>query len=58
MMIIDEESAKALKEKFNNEIRREVKVKVFLDKEEKIEGSKKFIEEFPNNPICLVSNFC
>jgi thioredoxin reductase (NADPH) len=46
MMIIDEESAKALKEKFNNEMRREVKIKVFLDNEEKIEGSKQFIEEF------------
>jgi len=46
MMIIDEESAKALKEKFNNEMKREVKIKVFLDKEEKIEGSKQFIEEF------------
>jgi thioredoxin reductase (NADPH) len=45
-MIIDEESAKSLKEKFSNEMKRKVKVKVFLDEEEKIEGSTKFIEEF------------
>jgi len=45
-MIIDEESAKALKDKFKNEIKRNVKLKVFLDKEEKIEGSKQFLEEF------------
>jgi len=46
MMIIDEESAKALKEKFANEMKREVKLKVFLDEEEKIGGSKQFIEQF------------
>lgn len=46
MMIIDENSAKILKEKFEKEMKREVKLKVFLDKEEKVEGSNKFIEEF------------
>lgn len=46
MMVIDEESTKVLKEKFDNEMKRSVKVKIFLGKEEKISGANKFIEDF------------
>ncbi len=45
-MVIDEDSVKILKEKFEKEMRRSVKVKVFLGMEEKINGGNKFIEEF------------
>jgi len=45
-MIIDDESAKVLRERFKNEMKREVYLKVFFDEEERIEGSRKFLEEF------------
>jgi len=45
-MIIDKDSAKILREKFEKEMERSVKVKVFLGMEEKIKGGNKFIEEF------------
>jgi thioredoxin reductase (NADPH) len=44
-MIIDEASKKLLEEKFK-EMKRIVKVKVFLDKEERINNSNQFIETF------------
>jgi thioredoxin reductase (NADPH) len=44
-MIVDESSARLLKEKFNKEMRRNVKIKVFLGKE-RISGANKFLEEF------------
>jgi thioredoxin reductase (NADPH) len=45
MMVVDESSARLLKEKFNKEMRRNVKIKVFLGKE-RISGANKFLEEF------------
>ena len=45
-MVIDENSTKILRQKFEKEMRREVNLKVFLDEKERIEGSRKFIEEF------------
>jgi len=44
-MIVDESSARLLKEKFNKEMKRNVKIKVFLGKE-RISGANKFLEEF------------
>jgi thioredoxin reductase (NADPH) len=45
MMVVDESSARLLKEKFNKEMKRNVKIKVFLGKE-RISGANKFLEEF------------
>jgi thioredoxin reductase (NADPH) len=45
-MIIDEESSKILKKKFENEMRREVKLKVFLDEGRENKRSKHLVEEF------------
>lgn len=44
-MVVDESSARLLKEKFNKEMKRNVKIKVFLGKE-RISGANKFLEEF------------
>jgi thioredoxin reductase (NADPH) len=45
-MIIDEESSKILKKKFENEMRREVKLKAFLDEGRENKRSKYLVEEF------------
>jgi thioredoxin reductase (NADPH) len=49
MMIIDEGSAKILKEKFKDKIKRNVEIKAFLEEKEKISGGNKFFEEFLND---------
>ncbi|MFZ8829986.1 MAG: thioredoxin family protein [Candidatus Aenigmatarchaeota archaeon] len=46
MMIIDGNSAKILKEKFKDQIKRNVEIKAFLEEKEKISGGNKFLEEF------------
>jgi thioredoxin reductase (NADPH) len=49
MMIIDGNSAKILKEKFKDQIKRNVEIKAFLEEKEKISGGNKFLEEFLND---------